>query len=113
MKKIMAILITALLFSIASVPSFADTILGEEGSGSSDTSSEASEKPTAEDSVLGSVQDDYFGEGDLVPFSEESISKSFEMFKNSLGSVTNIAIYGTILLIGLFAIVEIIRAIAG
>lgn len=113
MKKWIVTFMAVTVLGTASIPSFADTIWGEESSGSSGTSSEYPDKPTAQDSVFGSVQDDYFDDDDLVPFSEESISKSSELFKNSLGSITNIAVYGTILLIGLFAIVEIIRAIAG
>lgn len=81
-------------------------------SGNSSSSSIENIYPSASDSVFGSLGDDFFDEGDFVAFDEESLSSSSELFRNSVGSITNVALYGMILVIGVFAVFEIVHKIA-
>lgn len=106
MKRVFVPVLAMLAAILFTFPAFASADFP--GSESTETSS----APSAGESIFGGIGDDFFGEGDFIAFDEESLSSSSEIFRNSLGSVVNVALYGLLIVIGVFAVFEIIRSIA-
>lgn len=68
--------------------------------------------PRIQDSVFSSWGDDFLDKEDFVAFDEATLKDAEGMMKSSIGSITSIALYGLLLIIAVFAVFEIIRAIA-
>lgn len=107
MKRIFFPLLTVLLTALLSVPIFASSEKPDDPMPAVEIS-----YPSADSSVFGSLGDDFFSEGDFVAFDKESIENSSELFRNSIGSITNVALYGMLVVLGIFVVFEVIHAIA-